>query len=112
MSNNKTETNMARSHGFLRSSGPLALSLMLFALPGHAQSPEAAKAKSSFNDPRSSKIKTGPEDKSIRPFRIAIPQKDLSDLRRRIAATRWPDHETVDDQSQGVQLAKLQALVS
>ena len=40
-----------------------------------------------------------------------FPEAALVDLRRRIAATRWPDRETVNDQSQGVQLAKLQALV-
>jgi pimeloyl-ACP methyl ester carboxylesterase len=50
-------------------------------------------------------------DESIRPFRIDIPEDDLVDLRRRLAATRWPDRETVDDQSQGIQLAKLQELV-
>ena len=47
----------------------------------------------------------------IRPFRVNVPEKDLVDLRRRIAATRWPDKETVDDQSQGIQLAKLKPLV-
>ncbi len=46
----------------------------------------------------------------IRPFRVHIPQAALVDLRRRIAATRWPDRETVADQSQGAQLAKLQGL--
>jgi len=51
------------------------------------------------------------EDRSIRPFTIHIPQAALDDLRRRIAATRWPDKETVDDRSQGAQLAKLQELV-
>ena len=47
----------------------------------------------------------------IRPFRVNVPAEDLADLRRRIAATRWPDRETVSDQSQGIQLAKLQELV-
>ncbi|HKC80972.1 MAG TPA: epoxide hydrolase, partial [Gemmatimonadaceae bacterium] len=50
-------------------------------------------------------------DNSIRPFEVKIPKEALIDLRRRIAATRWPDKETVADQSQGVQLAKLQELV-
>jgi pimeloyl-ACP methyl ester carboxylesterase len=45
-----------------------------------------------------------------RPFRIETPEADLEDLRARIAATRWPDKETVDDLSQGVQLATMQAL--
>jgi pimeloyl-ACP methyl ester carboxylesterase len=48
------------------------------------------------------------QDRSIRPFKVQIPQAALDDLRRRIAATRWPDKET--DPSQGVQLARLQEL--
>jgi pimeloyl-ACP methyl ester carboxylesterase len=47
---------------------------------------------------------------AIRPFRVDVPEADLVDLRRRIAATRWPDKETVADQSQGVQLATIQQL--
>jgi pimeloyl-ACP methyl ester carboxylesterase len=47
---------------------------------------------------------------AVRPFRVDVPEEQLADLRRRIAATRWPDRETVTDQSQGVQLARLQAL--
>ena len=49
-------------------------------------------------------------DTAIRPFRVKVPEEDLADLRRRIAATRWPDKETVTDRSQGAPLAKLQAL--
>jgi pimeloyl-ACP methyl ester carboxylesterase len=48
---------------------------------------------------------------TTRPFHISVPDEQLVDLRRRIAATRWPDRETVNDQSQGTQLAKLQELV-
>ena len=51
------------------------------------------------------------EDASIRPFTASVPQAAVDDLRQRIAATRWPDRETVTDGSQGVQLEKLQALV-
>jgi pimeloyl-ACP methyl ester carboxylesterase len=47
---------------------------------------------------------------AIRPFRIEIPEDALVDLRRRITGTRWPERETVADQSQGVQLATLQEL--
>ena len=50
-------------------------------------------------------------DTAIQPFRVNIAEADLADLKRRLAATRWPDKETVGDQSQGVQLAKLQELV-
>jgi len=38
----------------------------------------------------------------IRPFSVEVPEEDLVDLRRRIAATRWPERETVADESQGV----------
>ena len=51
------------------------------------------------------------EDNAIRPFRAHVPQEALLDLHRRIAATRWPDKETVTDQSQGVQLATMKELV-
>ena len=51
------------------------------------------------------------DDNTVRPFKINVPDEALVDLRRRIAATRWPDRETVDDQSQGAQLAKFQELV-
>jgi pimeloyl-ACP methyl ester carboxylesterase len=47
---------------------------------------------------------------AVRPFRVDIPDEALDDLRRRIAATRWPDRETVTDSSQGVQLATTQEL--
>ena len=47
----------------------------------------------------------------VRPFRIAIPDAALADLRRRVAATRWPEAETVGDQSQGVRLATIRPLV-
>jgi pimeloyl-ACP methyl ester carboxylesterase len=49
---------------------------------------------------------------AIRPFRIEISEDALADLRRRIATTRWPERETVADQSQGVQLATLQKLAA
>jgi pimeloyl-ACP methyl ester carboxylesterase len=48
---------------------------------------------------------------AIRPFHAHIPEEALADLRRRIAATRWPDQETVSDRSQGVQLATMKDLV-
>jgi pimeloyl-ACP methyl ester carboxylesterase len=47
---------------------------------------------------------------AIRPFRVSIPEEAIVDLRRRIAATRWPDRETVKDQSQGLPLATMQKL--
>jgi pimeloyl-ACP methyl ester carboxylesterase len=47
---------------------------------------------------------------AIHTFRIEVPDEQLADLRRRMAATRWPDRETVTDESQGVQLATMQDL--
>ena len=50
------------------------------------------------------------EAEAIQPFKAAVPDKELVELRRRIEATRWPTKELVDDRSQGVQLATMQAL--
>ena len=71
-----------------------------FGLAAPAASRAAALAGSS----------AGGGDNAIRPFRINVPEKALVDLRRRIAATQWPDRETVKDQSQGVPLATMQEL--
>jgi hypothetical protein len=49
-------------------------------------------------------------DPAIRPFRVDIPEEDLIELKRRISATRWPEKETVEDRSQGVQLRTIQEL--
>ena len=57
------------------------------------------------------KQRTTTTDSSIRPFRANVPEAAVVDLKRRLAATRWPDKETVADASQGAQLAKLQELV-
>jgi pimeloyl-ACP methyl ester carboxylesterase len=51
------------------------------------------------------------KDDAIRPFNVSVPEEALVDLRRRIAASRWPERETVHDFSQGVQLEKLKAIV-
>jgi pimeloyl-ACP methyl ester carboxylesterase len=47
---------------------------------------------------------------AIRSFRVNVPEAELEELRRRILATRWPDRETVSDESQGVPLATMQEL--
>jgi pimeloyl-ACP methyl ester carboxylesterase len=47
---------------------------------------------------------------AIRPFRVNVPEAELTELRRRINATKWPEQETVTDQTQGVQLATIQKL--
>ncbi len=71
-----------------------------------------AFAQSMPQNPVASPVATAPaEDTSIRPFRAHIPQRDLDELKRRIRDTRWPDRETVGDQSQGIRLEKLKPLV-
>jgi pimeloyl-ACP methyl ester carboxylesterase len=65
----------------------------------------------SFVVAQASSTRSASEDRSIRPFKVQVPQAALDDLRRRINVTRWPDKETVADRSQGTQLAKLQELV-
>src|SRR5258708_29088574 len=69
--------------------------LILLTGPGIAQ-----------NNPKASAQAT----EAIRPFHINIPEAALADLRKRVLATKWPDKETVADQSQGVQLSTVQAL--
>ncbi len=51
------------------------------------------------------------DPEAIRPFRVEVPQTEIDELRRRLQATRWPEKETVADQSQGVPLATIQSLV-
>jgi len=51
-----------------------------------------------------------PDKTAIRPFHVNVPEAELSELRRRIKATKWPERETVTDASQGVQFATTQAL--
>ena len=50
------------------------------------------------------------DDAAIRPFQIDVSQDAIDDLRRRLAATRWPERETVIDDSQGVPLALMQEI--
>jgi pimeloyl-ACP methyl ester carboxylesterase len=54
---------------------------------------------------------TTPAADAIRPFHVNVPESALTDLRQRIAATRWPDQETVTDRTQGVKLNQIQNLV-
>jgi pimeloyl-ACP methyl ester carboxylesterase len=84
--------------------------LSLLVLGGYAQATEAMDARASAN--QTSIAGTGANDgEGIRPFHIHVSAEQLDDLRKRIAAVRWPDKETVNNESQGIQLAQLQALV-
>ena len=59
---------------------------------------------------QSSGTQRSSDPNAIRPFQIVVPEAELTDLRRRIEATRWPERELVPDQSQGVQLDTIQKL--
>ena len=50
------------------------------------------------------------EKNAIRPFNVNFPEAELTELRRRIDATKWPERETVTDATQGVQLATMREL--
>jgi pimeloyl-ACP methyl ester carboxylesterase len=86
----------------------LAFGLCVLSSPDHSQT--TSDTESSVLA-QTSAPRTAAEGASIRPFKIQVSQAALDDLQRRIAATRWPDKETVADTSQGAQLAKLQELV-
>jgi pimeloyl-ACP methyl ester carboxylesterase len=51
------------------------------------------------------------EETQIRPFTVNVPEEEIGELRRRLAATRWPDRETVEDRSQGAQLERIKELI-
>jgi len=108
---NPSRTAQSRTSGLLAAAvAGFALSLSGFSAPNYGQSMALSDVESSVVAQASTRT-TGAEDPSIRLFKVQVPQAALDDLRKRIAATRWPDKETVDDRSQGAQLAKLQELV-
>ena len=72
----------------------------------------AASAAVAASSRVSRQARTGTESEAIRDFHVNVPESELSELRRRINATRWPERETVTDASQGVRLATIQELAS
>jgi pimeloyl-ACP methyl ester carboxylesterase len=75
-----------------------------------APSPQSTPAQSQSDAPNEAIILGRSDDTSIKTFSFHASDEDLADLKQRIAATRWPSGELVDDASQGVQLATLQKL--
>jgi Epoxide hydrolase N terminus len=73
---------------------------------------EHASFTTSLEGDQMSEITDMTEAAAISTFEIDVPDETVADLRRRLGATRWPDGETVADQSQGTQLTKMQELVS
>jgi hypothetical protein len=83
----------------------LACGLSLFTLGGYAQATEAVGELVTASQTSAA----GPganNDEDVRPFHIHVSSEQLDDLRKRIAETRWPDQETVNDESQGIRLAE------
>jgi pimeloyl-ACP methyl ester carboxylesterase len=78
---------------------PIIVATLGFTSLSWAQSPSPATSSAATSD-----------DKAIRPFHFTASKEALADMRKRIAATRWPDKETVNDATQGVQLATMQKL--
>ncbi len=89
----------------------LVASLPAFAgsSPSRGATP-ASTAKPPNSAPVPETSRSAADDTAIRPFHVHFPESELVDLRRRVNATRWPEKETVSDDSQGVQLATMQKL--
>ncbi len=98
--------------------GSAALLLLVPPSTNHAQTmtaptqPVSSTNGASVASTMSSKSRAVTTDDAIRPFKFTASEEQLADLKRRIAATRWPSKEIVSDQSQGVQLATIQKLAS
>ena len=97
-----------RSGRFAPGAITLACGLAFFSAAGPVA---AAPPLAQSNPDRPASSEGRQDDTRIRPFHVHVPQAQLDDLRRRIAQTRWPDEETVKDESQGIQLAQVQELV-
>ena len=117
---NQIEQLMYNTRRFLTSIAACVLGLLLIVAATYAQNVTQKKTTEKQSTITQAEVTKTQLDSvtvtdnslaAIRPFRINIPEAELVDLRRRVLATRWPDRETVTDQSQGVQLAKIQALV-
>src|SRR5688500_5454121 len=100
----------SRVKRIVSSAAAAAVGLSLLACASYGQA-----VQSSDSQPAVIRSAPGPtgdatRDSSIRPFRFSASEEALADLRRRIAATQWPEKETVSDATQGVQLATMQKL--
>src|SRR5205085_8160150 len=90
-----------------RSAAALSITSSAFARLGNAETTPEGDVVAATSAPTAHRAS---EDQLVRPFKVQVSKARLDDLRRRVAATRWPGKEIVDDASQGVQLATLQAL--
>ena len=101
----KSRKPTTRRSFLTRSMAALSAGPFLLAAPGYAHAGTDAVLLAAAP---ASRAPTG--DAAIRPFRARVPNAAVADLRRRLAATRWPTRELVKDRSQGVQLATLKEL--
>src|SRR5579871_6335615 len=114
MITHKSTSACVLSRRVLLLSGMATAALAAFSpVTAAALSRETTREKEILMRTATTQLDTAPDAAAaaIRPFTVHIPQEALDDLKRRLAATRWPNQETVTDGSQGVQLAKLKALV-
>src|SRR5271156_2199559 len=80
--------------------------LVLLAATTYAQTVSSVDGQALVSDPLLGNETTAVEGDSIHAFQISVPEQQLVDLRQRLEATRWPDKETVNDESQGIRLAE------
>jgi pimeloyl-ACP methyl ester carboxylesterase len=78
--------------------------------PGPHRRPDSCQDSAKIAQKEDTMREQTADKNAIRPFRVSVPEAELTELRRRIEATRWPERETVTDASQGVQLATVQRL--
>ena len=83
--------------------GAAAAAVPIGALSGTAQAGAAA--------PGGAELQLSPATDAVTPFKLRVPERALSDLQQRLAATRWPERETVPDRTQGAQLQRVRTLV-
>jgi pimeloyl-ACP methyl ester carboxylesterase len=88
----------------------VAFFLLLVAASGHAQTVRQQETTVSRLDTLELEAAPQTAREEIRPFHFNVPEEQLADLRRRVAATKWPEQELVSDATQGVQLATMQKL--
>jgi len=92
--------------------------VVALAIPGYTQTVTSKKNTTAQQETSMTQLATVQVDTAlynstteIRPFHVNVPEEQLGDLRQRLAATRWPDKETIADRSQGVQLVTMKELV-
>jgi pimeloyl-ACP methyl ester carboxylesterase len=90
--------------------GALIIGLTLFVVAGTAQTVAVNHKEQHMTQASTAPKTTAADGEAIRPFHINISDEALADLRRRVAATKWPDRELVADATQGVQLKTVKAL--